>query len=93
MSFVGSHYLAKMAQEDPKDEDNEDAEIHRKKINPQLLKKLHETYYDIESPASLSSWQKLKKEVSKTIKSVKNEDVLEFLYGQPIAQIFRARKK
>ena len=29
MSFVGSHYLAKMAQEDPKDEDNEDAETRR----------------------------------------------------------------
>ena len=52
---------------------------------------LKDTYYDIESPGSLGTWQKLRNEVEKTVKNVDKEKVLDFLLRQPSYSIFKRR--
>ena len=54
-------------------------------------KALKDAYYDIESSASLGTWQKLRDEVEKTVKNVDKEKVLDFLLRQPSYTIFKRR--
>ena len=54
-------------------------------------KALKDAYYDIESSASLGTWQKLRDEVEKTVKNVDKEKVLDFLLRQPSYSIFKRR--
>ena len=54
-------------------------------------KALKDAYYNIESSASLGTWQKLRNKVEKTVKNVDKEKVLDFLLRQPSYSIFKRR--
>ena len=64
--------------EDQKTEERE-TEDEKKK-----LELLHRLYFDYSSPAGLSNKDKLKREALKTLKSITDNDVLQFLQRQKI---------
>ena len=52
-------------------------------------KALKDVYYDVSSPGSLSTWQKLRDEVKKSVKNVDREQVMNFLLSQPTFTVFK----
>ena len=67
----------------------------RKSVEEELRveDKLKDIFYDIKSPASLSTWKKLRAEMIKQGYDVSKRDVVDFLTRQPVHGVFHKKKE